>query len=438
MWAQKFGSKGSKRKKRLDRPGAFESNKRQSILQWGEVSVKLRKWKNGGSYLSYAMTYFFFMFSMAVFSSVLSVYLTGIGKSPSEMSLIVSAAGVFSFLMVPVTGFLNDRVNNPKLITRILLLGAGILGLIFSQCRSIWALFLLNGLIMSSINSMLPICERMAGACKYRYGTIRIWGTLGYASGAQAAGLAVQSLPSLFLFGLLTCSAILAVVGFTGVDPNSLSPKKEEKEAEPAEELPAAGKRHALSSFLKSPYFFLFLAIAFLFSGCSGANMTYVPILLTGMGLSAGTVGTVLFVSTVVEIPLILFSNKFMDRFSGKLLMIASLVIITVQFLIYGFSRSPGVIVAAIILLKAVASTLYVMISLKIVRNLISPKYTTTGLAVVNSVNNLASILVQNTAGLLADRLGVHTMYLCFTALTGLAVVLTLFLKVENRERVFS
>ena len=44
-----------------------------------------------GSYISYVITFFFYFLAMALFSSVLSVYLTGIGKSATEMSFIVSA-----------------------------------------------------------------------------------------------------------------------------------------------------------------------------------------------------------------------------------------------------------------------------------------------------------------------------------------------------------
>ena len=61
-----------------------------------------------GSYFSYILTYFFYYFSMAVFSSVLAVYLAGQGKSAQELSFIMSAAGLFSILLLPVTGWLLD------------------------------------------------------------------------------------------------------------------------------------------------------------------------------------------------------------------------------------------------------------------------------------------------------------------------------------------
>lgn len=390
------------------------------------MKTAIRHYK--GSYLSYVLIYFFLYFAMASFSSVLPVYLTGVGKSATEMSLIVSAAGLFSFAMVPAVGYLCDRTGKPRLVSGILLLGMGLLALIFPLCHQIWALFLLNGFIMSFMNSAMPISERIAGATKFRYGVLRVWGTFGYAAGAQAAGVAIQSFPAMVLFSLVLLSTLLATLGFAGAEDPILP--------DPAGER-GARERVKLSSFLKNPQFLLFLVVAFLFSACSGTNMTYSPMLLSSMGVSTGVVGTVLSISTLVEIPIILFSNKFMDRFSGKTLLLGTFGVAAVQFLFYGLAREPWVVVTVMILLKAIASTLFMMIILKIVRNLVVPELTTTGLSVVNSINNVGTIILQNLGGAVADSFDIQTLYLLMAGLTVLGMILTLLLKVKNSERVF-
>lgn len=53
-----------------------------------------------GSYPAYALTYFFFYWSLGVFTSVLSMYLTGIGKSKAEMSFIMSASSLFGVVLI--------------------------------------------------------------------------------------------------------------------------------------------------------------------------------------------------------------------------------------------------------------------------------------------------------------------------------------------------
>jgi len=381
-----------------------------------------------GSYFSYVLVYFCAYFAMASFVSILSVYLTGIGKTGSEMSFIISASGIFSFFMVPAAGFLCDRTGRSRLISAVLLMAMGLLALVFSGCRQVWALFLLEGLLMSCLNSALPACERLAAATKFRYGVLRIWGTVGYAAGAQAAGLAIQHFPPIVLFSLVFLSTLLAALGLAGaedpIQPEPAAPREEQK-------------KPPLSSFLKKPQFLLFLLIAFLFYSCSGVNFNYAAFLLDTMGVPTGAVGTVLSVGTLVEIPIILFSNKFMDRFSGKNLLLACCVINLVQFLCYGLTGSAWVVVTAMILLKAIGATLFMMLILKIVRNLVEAELTVTGISVVNSITNLGVIVMQNIGGTILDRAGIQAFYLILAAVTAAAMLLTLPLRVKNTEKVF-
>ena len=90
----------------------------------------VRRYK--GSYFAYVLAYVGLYFAMAVFSSILSVYLTDIGKTASQVSLIVSASSIFSFVVVPLTGYITDRTQKPKAISAGLLLGAGAMGLVLS------------------------------------------------------------------------------------------------------------------------------------------------------------------------------------------------------------------------------------------------------------------------------------------------------------------
>ncbi len=89
------------------------------------------------SYISYIFLYTGYYLAFASYSSVLSVYLSGIGMTDREMSLILSAAGIFSFFIAPVTGYLNDRARNPKAVPAALLVSVGGLGLVFSACRGL-------------------------------------------------------------------------------------------------------------------------------------------------------------------------------------------------------------------------------------------------------------------------------------------------------------
>ncbi len=378
-----------------------------------------------GSYLSYIFIYFFFFFCMAAFSSVLSVYLTGIGIGVVPMARIVSASGIFAFATVPLTGYICDRTGKPRLICGIMMTAVGIFALLFALTRRVWLLFLLNGLTMSFIGAVQPTCERLAGASRFRYGILRVWGTVGYAVGAQFAGFTIQNLPAIVLFAAILAAGLLTAAGFAGAE-------------DPTDQAKEKTARAPLSSFLSNRYYLLFLMITVFFWGCSGANMTYVPILLRELGLDTSRIGTVIFFSTLVEIPLILFSNRFMDRFNGKSLILFACTLTLIEFLVYGLISSAWVVTATVVLLKAIATTTYVMIQLKIVRNLVAPELTTTALSLAATCSSVGTIVLQNIGGILTDRFRVQTFYLMMAGLILLTMALAALLKVGNDEKVFS
>lgn len=61
---------------------------RPKFWEGGWIEMEKSKRTFRGSYPAYALIYFFFYWSLGVFTSVLSMYLTGIGKSKAEMSFI--------------------------------------------------------------------------------------------------------------------------------------------------------------------------------------------------------------------------------------------------------------------------------------------------------------------------------------------------------------
>lgn len=304
-----------------------------------------------GSYPAYALTYFFFYWSLGVFTSVLSMYLTGIGKSKAEMSFIMSASSLFGVVLIPIVGYINDKLRKPRLICTVMMACVAVFGILFALVRETMLLFLLNGCIMGFISSLSPVSERMATSTKYRYGTIRIWGTFGYAAAVQVACAMMEFTSPQLIFVSVSVSAVLAIVGFLGTDDISFTDTEAAKAA--------AGKQF---SFLCAPMYIFFVIIGFVFSGCSNLNMTYSPILLQELGMPTGAVGTVLFFSTIVELPVILFSYKFMDRFSGRTLMLLAFAIMVAQFLLYATAPNAFVAVVTMLVLRAIGSTLFGMI----------------------------------------------------------------------------
>ena len=384
-----------------------------------------RNWK--GSYVCYVMLFFFYYYCMGAFSSVLSVYLTGIGSSIADVAWIISASSLFGFFVIPGVGSLCDRTGKPRQITGTLMVAVGIFSILFALSRSTGLLFLFNGLAMSCINAIMPVLERLAGAARYCYGVLRIWGTVGYAAGAQASGLFLQYTPPILLFVSILAAGCLASFGVAGAeDPLT---QKEGKNDE--------GTSGSIRTLLNNHQYLLFLVIAFLFWGCSGVNMTYLPILLTDLGVQTGMIGTILLFSTLIEIPIILYSNTFMDRFSSRTLMWAACSLTLAEFITYGFARPVPLVVAIIILMKVPATTLFMMITLKVVRSLVSSDLTTTGLAAVTTCNSTGLIVLQNLSGFLVEKISLPVFYRIMACMIAGVMALSFFLRTDNNEQVF-
>ena len=383
----------------------------------------MNKWKFRGSYLSYVLTFFAFCFSTGVFSQVLSIYLTGIGKMTSEMTFIVSSGNLFGIVSIPVFGFIKDRVRKPYLIMGTMLC-AGLLSLVFAFTKNTAALFVLHGLIVGATAALNPIFENMAGDGKYRYGMVRIWGTIGYAVSSQVAAVLLDIADPKWIFFVFMMSITVSAFCFFCTGVSSYNPVREKVTV--AQQL----------SFLKQPMFLLFLVITLLYMTIVSLNITFIPVLLQEMGVSTSFIGTALFISTLVEVPLVFFSNKFMNRFSGKSLAAVSCVLMVLQVSVYGLSGSVAWVCTAM-LLKAVCSQLFVMTMLKVVRGIVGVNAVSTALGIINSVNAVGSIIAHNASGRFVDAAGLPALYLVLGGAAAVVFVLNLFVKINDTESSF-
>ena len=392
------------------------------------------KFKYRGSYFSYALTYFMYYFAMGTMVNMMSIYLTsGLGKSDQEMTFITSASSLFGIIANPIIGYLNDKFRKPKIMASSLLFVAAVCALIFSFSKNTFVLYVLNGAISGFIGAVSPIGERVASSGKYRYGQIRIWGTIGFAAAPPVAGAIFDYAESYLVFIMVAVVLVIAAVSYlllTGIRFYST----EEDEAAKAQN---EGRINRLA-FLKNPMFILFVCIAMLYSGCAGLNNAYSPILLQSLGLSTSLVGTVIAVSVMVELPIVLFSNMYMDRFSCKSLAALSVALMMLQFVFYSFCRNLIVVLIALILLKAVCGTLFMMVQLKLIRGVVGDDSVSTAQGSMNATTSLAAIAIQNAGGWLAGAYGIQNLYIALSIMAAAAFILCLFLKVDNTKKFFS
>ena len=376
----------------------------------------LERYKN--SYLSYFLMYNFYYLSWAVFSALISVYLLDKDFKASEVSLVVSTSFLTSMIFQPVIGMFSDRYDVKK-VNFVLFTLAGIGGLAFMFASSLITITIGYSFVLTLINGTNPVMEKIASSSPYQYGKIRIWGTIGYATGSWLAGMIYQLISPSAIFICFIITMILCIIGLLGTQtPSELGQNNEEKTK--------------TSTLFHNYKYLYYLIIAAIFQGITNMANTYIPAMFQNDGLKVSLVSTILSFAVLCEAPLVLFSHKFMDKLTNKRLLIIAYSMITIQFLFYALYVWLPLKVIITLITKHPSGMLFIMINLKIVSTLVPKEHQITALAFVQTLRNLSSIIFQNIAGQILDISSYQILFALSLIIIVVGFVLVILFKVPS------
>ena len=395
------------------------------LLKRVEKRSLLKCYKN--SYLSYFLMYNFYYLSWALFSALISVYLMDRGFKASDVSLVVSASFLTSMITQPIIGKWNDEFDIKK-VNAILFVIVAIGGIVFMVSNSLFMIAVSYSVVLMMINGVNPVMEKIATASPYQYGKIRIWGTIGYALGSQFAGILYDLVAPQAIFIVFVLTMILCIIGLVGTEPDIKKEAAKENE-----------KVKTMTLF-KNKKFVYYLVICAIFYGITNMSNTFFPSMLTDKGLDVDVTSTILSIAVFCEAPLVLFSNRFMDKIANKTLLIISISMVCLQCAVYGFDLPLIFIVLITFLAKHPSGMLYIMINLKVINTLIDENQQITALAYVATLKNLVAIIFQNVAGNILDVTTYSNLYLICFGWMLVALILVIFFKISsgNDKKLFN
>ena len=115
----------------------------------------------------------------------------------------------------PFISDLCDRYDKKK-VNMILLVISSIFGFSYILVHNIYLIAIVYSVVLALLNGINPIIERMATVSKHKYGLIRIWGTIGYASGSQLNGIVYRYISPSAMFLFFVVSILICVLGVFG------------------------------------------------------------------------------------------------------------------------------------------------------------------------------------------------------------------------------
>lgn len=345
------------------------------------------------------------------------------GYSASQVSLVVSASFFSSMIVQPIMGVLNDAIGIKKVtIYSFLFIIVG--AIFFMQANNLLLLTIWYSAVLMLINGVNPVMDVLAARSPYTYGKIRIWGTFGYAMGSQLAGLIYKFISPQAIFIVFIGMMCVSILGVLGIEPKQDQHPKKATQAK---------NDSYIGQIFKNKTYLFYLIIVALYSGVGNTGHTYIPSMLEHSGLSVNVATTVVAISVICESPLIFFSYLFMDKLPIKKLLYIPLLILLLQYVIYGLDLGLTSKILLTLMSKHATGMLLIMVTLKIVANVVDEKYLVTAIALVQTARNLGTILIQNIAGDIIDKSGYEMMSFFLAGVMIVVLVLAFFLKVPNK-----
>lgn len=381
-----------------------------------------RKFQN--SYFAYFLMYNFYFLAYALFSTLISVYMLDKGYSASQVSLVVSASFFSSMIVQPLMGILNDKIGIKKVTIYSFLL-INIAAIFFMQANNLLLLTVWYSAVLMLVNGVNPVMDVLAARSPYTYGKIRIWGTFGYAMGSQLAGLIYKFISPQAIFIVFIGMMCVSILGVFGIEPKHNQGSKKATQMK---------NGSSIGKIFKNKTYLFYLLIVALYSGVGNTGHTYIPSMLEHSGLSVNMATTVVAISVICESPLIFFSYLFMDKVPIKKLLYIPLGILLLQYVIYGLDLGLTSKILLTLMSKHATGMLLIMVTLKIVANVVDENYLVTAIALVQTARNLGTILIQNIAGDIIDKSGYEMMSFFLAGVMVLVLVLAFFLKVPNKS----
>ncbi len=351
--------------------------------------------------------------AIAIYSTFFALYLKELGISNVQIGLLVAGGPLVGLVANPFWAYWADRLRNNKMILLICLIGNFIcMQFVFmTQNYPMIFTFMLmffafqTPLFTQSNSLILNVIE----GTKHKFGEFRVWGSLGWAFIAVAAG------PVIGWLGISRLWIVFDVMMLFAILFTTLMPSGNEREVE--------GKfsnRGYLRVF-NNKFFLLFVLLGVLISIPNSINMTFLGIHIRDLGGSDTLVGWSAFATAILEVPVFLLLDKYLKKRSQTMLgwLIIICLLFSLRWLLMSIVAS-ALQVVLVQLLHSVTFGGYYYIGTQLTSHLVPSEYRSSGQAVYGLTwGGISGIAAGVIGGWMFEELSTATLYLiCMAATT--------------------
>lgn len=361
-------------------------------------------------------TFNFFLFgSIGSLMTFFPAYFDSIGINPFFIGLIMAGGPFISIIANPFWGFLSDRLQNIKRIIIILSVASLIIiqFVFISDALPVvitvmLIFFFFNNSIIPQSNSL--IFNTIEGTA-YKYGSFRLWGSLGWSVMVMAAGpilnkIGIEQLD--IVYSVMLLIALLATIRLPIGHVEGV--KKAEK---------GAYKKDILGNKV----FIIFILLGVLISVPNSINQTFSTLYILELNGTPVHIGWNAFIMAIFEIPIFLLLDRYLKQ--DTKVMLRMLMIVSFLFVIRWILMAVAVTPTQIVLIQALHCVTfggYFYIGTTLTAKMIPVELRASGQALFAITwGGLSGLIAGASGGLLFEKIGPSNMYIVttFLALAG-------------------
>ncbi len=360
----------------------------------------------GTTSLTSLKLYNFFIYgAISIFAGFLQLYLQEIGMTKLEIGSLMAIGPFVSLFANPFWGFWSDKSRNIRIVLMMMMGGTFVLAQgVFYAPSYAWIyvamifFYFFQSPLFAQTNSL--ILGYIDGTGQ-KFGSFRLWGSLGWALTAVAAG------PVIDRFGVSSVSIIFACMIAVAFIFSVLLPRQPIASDTPIVTFRRFGK------VMFNPYFMFFIGLGVLVSVPNAMNSTFMSLYIVEMGGDKQMVGWAIFTSSILEVGVFLLLDRLLKRKMSILL--GSLILVSLLFALrwqlMALANNPMEVVF-IQLMHSVTFGGYFYVGTQLTMLFIPRPYRSSGQAVYTMAwGGLSGVIAGLFGGWLFQSFGAEVMY---------------------------
>lgn len=367
--------------------------------------------------------YLLTFFAVGSLYPLLSVYLSEVEHlNGYQIGTIMSINPIIMIFFQPLWGMVSDKLNAPIKILTLTTLIAGIFAAGYLVFTGYYWIFFIAVCVAIFQSAIIPISDSLSikytSKVKVNYGNIRLFGSLGFGVAVFIMGRLSEWNPKIIFISFFASLLLASLLAFKMPSEN-------------------VSKNQNLLSGVKEilvhKRFLIFLGITFLIFGPNLANNNYFGLFIENRGGTYTGIGIAFLIAVLSEIPFMKVAGSWIHRFG--LLQIATLAgaVSLIRWLLY-FTEPSLWLIYATAVIQGFSIGLFIPAGLQYIRDITPVHITATAITLYSAFGNgVGNWFCTFIGGIIYEEFNIYSLYLFFSALSIIGILLNLWLLREEK-----